>query len=69
MMCTSCYGSGKIMGIGMMQTACKVCAGDGKKIEMPAIEFKKKATKKIKDKFGVSQKEAEELFNKSVEAN
>ena len=53
----------------MMQIACKVCVGDGKKIEMPALEFKKKATKKIKDKFGVSQKEAEELFNKSVEAN
>lgn len=28
-LCTSCKGSGKLMGMGMMQEVCHACNGDG----------------------------------------
>jgi hypothetical protein len=54
--------------MGMMHCDCPHCFGSGKIDTLTKQEsFKKTAKKRIKEKFDVSDEEAEELFKKSQE--
>ena len=70
--CVPCSGSGRVMGGGCIPADCDECDGKGKiqiaaddidYLEMKTTDSYKKAIENIKEK-GVSEKEAEEMFEK-----
>jgi hypothetical protein len=74
--CSTCVGSGKVMGGGMLYSDCDVCDGTGKLIvEPPPLVFKltkdnlryKEAIQNIKELDpSLTDEEAEEIFNKEL---
>lgn len=66
--CTACYGSGKLVGLGMMKEDCHQCDGKGKifedELEELKVLHKDKYDKAIDDLkgLGASDEKAKELF-------
>lgn len=66
--CVACYGSGKMMGSGMIQHDCDACDGVGKvdKTDYAASEVYKEARDEIMREHNISESEAATLLDNAI---